>query len=350
LRAAVYRGRDDVRVEELPVPEPGRGEVLVKVDACGVCPTDIKKIHKALQAPPRIFGHEIAGSVAALGPGATGVREGDRVVVLHHMPCFACFYCARQEFAQCPFFKKNGTTAGFEPAGGGYAEYLKAFDWIVGRGLIPVPAGVEPQEALFVEPVLTCLKAVVKAGVARGETCLVVGQGPIGLLLMQLVRAAGAGALVTDPLPERRQLALRLGATVALHPGSDVVAELRGLTEGRGADVAFVAVGGREPFAQAVSATRPAGRIMSFAATSPGETAEVDLGLLTTEEKQILTSYSSTIDLRDRAAALVFSREVRVKELVSHRLPIARAPEAFALAGRPAPGTLKVILDMAAGG
>jgi len=349
MRAAVYRGRDDVRVERIPVPEPGRGEMLLHVDSSGICPTDLKKIHKGLQPPPRVFGHEIAGTVAALGPGTTGLREGQRVVLLHHMPCRTCFYCRRRAFAQCPKFKVNGTTAGFEPAGGGYAEYVKALDWIVGPGTVAIPDGVTAEEAVFVEPVATCLKAVVKAGVGKGETALVVGQGPIGLLLMQLVRLAGAGVLVTDPLPERRALALRLGAAAALDPSDDVLGELRGLTEGRGADHAFVAAGGQAPFAQALAATRPAGRIMSFAATSPGETAEVDLGVLTTSEKEILTSYSSSLDLQDQAAQIVFSREIRVRELVSHRFPIERAAEAFALAAQPAPGTLKVLLDMGPG-
>src|SRR6185295_14005047 len=125
----------------------------------------------------------------------------------------------------------------------------------------------------------------------------------------------------------------------------DVPREVRGLTEGRGADCAFVAAVGPVPFAQAVDAVRPAGRIMVFAATSPGETAEVDLGALTASEKEILTSYSASIELQDLAARLVFGREVRVRELVTHRFPLERAPEAVALASRPAPGVLKVVVQ-----
>jgi L-iditol 2-dehydrogenase len=319
--------------------------MLVRVDACGICPTDLKKIQKGLVPPPRVFGHEIAGTVAALGPGAAGFCEGQRVVVHHHIPCGACFFCGRKAFAQCETYKQNGTTAAFEPAGGGYAEYVKAFDWIVTRGTIPIPDGVLSEEAVFVEPVNTCLKAVVKAGVTKGETALVVGQGPIGLLLMQLVRWAGADPIVSDTLHERLRLSRSLGAVATLDAAGDVEAEVRGLTDGRGVDVAFVAAVGPSALAQALAATRRAGRIMSFAATSPGETAEVDLGVLTAAEKDLLTSYSASVDLQHQAAQLVFGREVRVRELVSHRLPIEGALEAFELALRPEPGTLKVVIE-----
>jgi len=344
VKAVVYRGKGQIAVEDVPIPEPGPGEMLVRVDACGICPTDLKKIEKGLLPGPRIFGHEIAGTVAALGAGTKGFREGQRLVVHHHVPCGACFYCQRRLHAQCASYKRNGTTAGFEPSGGGYAEYVKAFEWIVERGAIPVPDGVLAEEAAFVEPVNTCLKAVRKAGVSKGESVLVVGQGPIGLLLTQLARWAGGEVMASDLLAERRALSESLGAAVALDAALDVPGEVRRLTEGRGADCSLVAAPGRAAFAQAVDATRPGGRILSFAATSRGETAEVDLGLLTTSEKDILTAYSSSIDVQSQAAGLVFDRTVRVRELVSHRLPIVRAQEAFSLAMRPSPGTLKVVL------
>jgi L-iditol 2-dehydrogenase len=350
MKAAVYHGADDVRIEEIPVPEPGPGELVVRVDACGICPTDLKKIDKGLLRGPRVFGHEIAGTVVRLGRGTARWREGQRVVVHHHVPCGACFYCSRSAYAQCARYKQNGTTAGFEPAGGGYAEYVLVMDWIVERGTVAIPDDVLPEEAVFVEPVNTCLKAVEKAAIVPGETVLVVGQGPIGLLLMQLVRWLGATAVASDPIAERRAKAVDLGASFVFDSTSGVPEEVRGLTEGRGSDCTIVAAGGKAAFEQALAATRPAGRVVSFAATSRGETAELDLGLLTTSEKDVLAAYSSSIDLQEQAAQLVFCREVRVRELVSHRLPIERAAEAFALARTPASGTLKVVLQPAGGG
>jgi L-iditol 2-dehydrogenase len=343
MRAAVYRGAGAFRVEDVPRPVPGPGEMVVRIEACGICGTDIKKIEKGLLPGPRVFGHEMAGVVTALGAGVTRFREGERVALHHHIPCRGCFYCDQGAYAQCEGYKRNGTTAGFEPAGGGFAEYVKALDWIVQEGAIPVPEGVEAEEAALVEPVNTCLKAVTRAGLRRGQSVVVVGQGPIGLLLMQLCRWSGTEPIVSDPMPDRRRLALDLGAPVALDGGEGVPAEVRRLT-GRGADVAFVAALGTAPLRQAIDAVRPAGRIIVFAATSPGETAEVDLGALCAAEKDLLTSYSASVDVQDLAARLVFGREIRVRDLITHRFPLEQAPRALELASRPAPGVLKVML------
>jgi L-iditol 2-dehydrogenase len=346
MRAAVYRGKGLLRVEDVPVPEPARGEMLVRVDACGICGTDIKKIVKGLLPGPRVFGHEICGTVARTGADVARFQEGDRVVLHHHVPCRRCFYCTRRLYAQCETYKRNGTTAGFEPAGGGFAQYVKALDWIVERGTIAVPAGVSAAEAAFVEPVNTCLKAVKRAAVEKGQTVLVVGQGPIGLLLMQLCRWAGADAIASDTFPDRLEMARRLGASVVLDASTaDVPREVRALTGGRGVDAAFLAAFGQAPLDQAIDATRPGGHIIVFAATSPGETAQVDLGALSASEKEIFTSYSASVDVQDVAAQLVFSREVRVRELVTHRFPLEQAAGAVDLASRPAPGVLKVMLQ-----
>jgi L-iditol 2-dehydrogenase len=348
MQAVVYHGRADLRVEELSVPRPEPGEMLVRVEACGICPTDLKKIEKGLLSGPRVFGHEIAGRVEALGEGVEAYAPGDRVVVHHHVPCGSCFYCGRGAYAQCPFYKRNGTTAGFEPSGGGYSQFVLARDWIVRRGTIRIPDGIAAEEAAFVEPVNTCLKAARKARIEPGETVLVVGLGPIGLLLVQIARALGATTAASDPLEERRRLAQALGTGLLLDPAADVAAALHACTEGRGADCVLIAAPGQAAFEQAVRAARPGGRLLSFAATAPGETVNVDLGTLTSLEKDLLTAYSSSIELQEEAAELVFSRRVRTAELVSHRFPVARALEAFELASGRAPGTLKVVLSSSA--
>jgi L-iditol 2-dehydrogenase len=316
----------------------------VRVVASGVCGTDVKKIRQGLLPGPRVFGHEIAGTVARLGAGVRRFREGDRVVLHHHVPCGACYFCERRVYAQCAAYKKNGTTAGFEPAGGGFAEYVKAMDWVVARGAIAIPEGVSEEEAAFVEPVNTCLKAVRKAEVGPGQTVLVVGQGPIGLLLMQIARWSGAQVLASDTLPERLELSRRLGAAEAFDAGDDVASLVRARTAGRGADRVLLAALGQAAFRQALEATRAGGSVLVFSATSPGETVEVDLGALCTSEKQILTSYSASVDVQDLAARLVFEREIRVRELITHRLPLHEAAHAVDLASRPAPGVLKVML------
>src|SRR2546430_3860294 len=196
MQAAVYRGVNDVRLETVPVPEIGVGEVLIRVHTCGICGTDLKKIHTGSHSAPRIFGHETSGMIAAVGSEVDGFAVGDRVMVFHHIPCRQCFYCQRKVFAQCPVYKRVGCTAGFEPSGGGFAEYVRVMDWIVSRGLVKIPDGVSFEQAVFVEPVNTCLKAVEALRLGSGETVLVIGQGPIGLMLASLARRAGARVIV----------------------------------------------------------------------------------------------------------------------------------------------------------
>jgi len=349
MRAAIYRGSPRLSVEEIPRPEPGPGEVVVQVEACGVCGTDVKKIDKALVPPPRVFGHEIAGAVAALGAGVSRFKEGDRVVAHHHIPCLGCFYCERRLYAQCATYKVNGTSAGFEPAGGGFAEFLKAAPHIVERGLIPIPQGVSSEVACLIEPVNTCLKAVDRAGIQAGETVFVVGQGPIGSMLMQLALVRGARVLASDLSAVRLELARRLGAIVrdAADPG--LQAWIREETSGRGADVSLLAATGQAAFDAAVEATRPGGRIVPFSATSRGETCVVDLGQLAAAEKQVVSVYSASVDVQAEAAELVFSERVRLAELLTDRFPISEVNRALELFRRPQAATLKIIIDMRLG-
>ncbi|HUR39488.1 MAG TPA: alcohol dehydrogenase catalytic domain-containing protein, partial [Planctomycetota bacterium] len=212
MKAAVYRGQGKVAVETVPVPPIGPGEVLVKIAACGVCHTDLKKVEYGLQVPPRIYGHEMAGTIAAMGRGVKGWKTGDRVAVFHHIPCGRCFYCERKDYAQCPVYKKTGSTAGFEPAGGGFAEYIRVLPWIVKTGMVRVPRSVPLEHASFLEPVNTCLKGVDRLNLRRGDLALVFGQGPIGLLFTQLLKARGARPVGLDLIASRRRLSTRLGA------------------------------------------------------------------------------------------------------------------------------------------
>src|SRR5215472_11855295 len=155
MRAAVYRGQNDVRLETVPVPEIGRGEILIRVHTCGICGTDLKKIATGSHSAPRIFGHETSGQIVATGEGVENFHLGDRVMVFHHIPCGECYYCRHKVFAQCPVYKKVGATAGFEPSGGGFAEYVRVMDWIVRHGVVKIPDRISYEQASFIEPVNT---------------------------------------------------------------------------------------------------------------------------------------------------------------------------------------------------
>src|SRR5271157_5612839 len=258
MRAAVYRGNSSICVERVPVPEIGPGELLVRVEACGICHTDLKKIEHNLLAPPRIFGHETAGVVVGAGSAVKQFRPGDRVVAFHHIPCMNCFYCRHELYAQCPVYKQVGITAGFEPAGGGFAQYVRVMDWIVERGVEKIPVGISFERATLVEPLNTCLKAAVQSDPQPGERVLILGQGPIGLMFTMLVNRTGAHIAATDRIAERLTLALRCGAEFAWDPHVvDVAAEVKRLTDGRGADLVIVAASVPGIVDRAIAASRP---------------------------------------------------------------------------------------------
>ena len=347
MRAAVYRGVDDVRVETIPVPQIGSGEVLVKIHTCGICGTDLKKIHTGSHSAPRVFGHEMAGTIAAVGEGVKGFAVGDRVMAYHHIPCGECFYCRKHTFAQCETYKKVGCTAGFEPSGGGFAEYIRVMDWIVRRGLVKIPDGVSFEQASFIEPTNTCYKAIDMLNLQQDETVLVIGQGPIGILLAALAHRTGATVLTSDLYQERHAVAAKFGLNRPLNGRDDVVAAAKQATEGRGADVALVAVGGNVLIQVAMDAIRPGGRVMLFAATQHGE-APFDPAAVCMDEKTLMGSYSASVAIQDEVSRLVLEGPKNgfdLTQLISHRFSLEDAVAAIELASNPQPDSMKIVIQ-----
>src|SRR5271169_660316 len=306
MRAGVFREKGIVRVEEVPVPDVGEGEVLIKVAACGICGTDIKKIFHRYVDPPQILGHELAGTVVAVGPGVRKWTPGDRVMSFHHTPCCRCFYCEKRLFSQCKQYKTTGLTAGFTPNGGGFGEYVKAMPWVAERGIVALPDNVSFEEATFIEPINTIVKAVQKARVSAGETVLILGCGPIGLQLLMVIQTVGARIYSSDPMATRRAKSLKLGAVESFDPISGkLVEEVRTRTGGRGADAVLVAVAHPAVVVEALAAARPGGRVLLFAANDPVTKIEFPASAVGIDEKEILGSYSAAVDIQDTAAALV---------------------------------------------
>ena len=347
MAASVYRGQGRVNLETVPVPGIGAGEILVRVESCGICHTDLKKIQHDLLPPPRIYGHETAGVVAGVGPGVGGFEEGDRVCLFHHIPCLECFYCRHRDYAQCATYKKVGVGAGFEPAGGGFAQYVRVMDWVVRRGVVKVPEGVSFDRASFVEPVNTCLKALEKFAAAADDTVLVLGQGPIGLLFTILLRRKGVEQVyATDIVAARLEASERIGARQAWNVEEvDAIAEIRQRTEGRGADLVIVAASAPGIVEQAIAASRPGGKVLLFAQTSPKETFELSGASLCVGDRTLLGSYSASVDLQQESAELVWQPDFPVEELISHRLPLEEMEQGIELARQPAQGSLKLIVN-----
>jgi L-iditol 2-dehydrogenase len=345
MLAAVYRGVDDVRMEEVPVPEIGAGEILIRVHTCGICGTDLKKIATGSHSAPRIFGHETSGIIARVGEGVGKFSVGDRVVVFHHIPCGECYYCQHKTFAQCPTYKKVGCTAGFEPSGGGFAEYVRVMDWIVEKGTVPIPDGISFEQASFVEPVNTCIKGIETLRLQAGETVLVMGQGPIGLILANLARRAGARVITSDLHPARLTIAHGFGLNLTIDASkSDAGETVRGMTQGRGADAVILAVGGSGLIRPAMDAARPGGRVLLFAQTVRGEVT-IDPAAVCVDEKALLGSYSASVELQEESVRFVMNREMDLERLISHRFPLQDSVEALKLAAHPRPDSMKIVIQ-----
>lgn len=346
MNAIVYRGVNDLRLETLPVPRIGAGELLVKVASCGVCPTDIKKIHYGTVPPPRVFGHETSGTIVKMGARVKGLAVGERVGLHHHVPCMECHACRHKAFAQCPQYKLTGITAGFEPAGGGYAEYVRVMSFVL-PGVVKIPARNSFQEGAMQEPVNTVLKAVCRLQVLPGDTVLVAGQGPIGLLFTRLLALRGIQVIASDLLPSRLKLARAWGAKWALKADEKNFAdEVRRLTRRNGLDAAVIAVPVDAVVLQAQELIRGGGQIMVFAHTRRGALTEIDLSRICVDEKDLIGSYSSDFTLQQQVSKLVFSRKLDVRGLITHEFPLAQTAAAVELAAHPQPDSLKVMVKV----
>jgi len=354
MRAVVYRGINDMRVETVPVPAIGPGELLIKVATCGICGTDLKKIHMGSHSAPRIFGHEMAGTVVQVGEGVTKYSVGERVMTFHHVPCGECYYCRKRTPSQCPLYLKTGVTAGFAPSGGGFAEYIRVMDFVVAnRGVVHIPDDVPFEQAAFIEPLNTVLKGVKLLNLAADDTVLVIGQGPIGLMHAALAKRMGARVLTSDLFAERHAIAARFGLTEPIHAGTEnVVERVFAATEGRGADAVILAVGGNALIKTAMDAVRPGGKVMLFAQTQHGE-ATFDPAAVCVDEKTLLGSYSSSFPILDEVTGLVlggYRKGFDLTQLISHRFQMEQAVEAIEIASHPQAGSMKIMIEPVLGG
>lgn len=345
MRAAVYTGQSTIVVQSIPTPPIGAGEILIRVEACGICHTDLKKIEYNLLEPPRIYGHETAGVVAAVGAGVRKFQIGDRVIVFHHIPCMQCFYCRHKLYAQCQVYKRVGVTAGYEPAGGGFSQYVRVMDWIVERGVEKIPDGVSYDRACFVEPLNTCVKGVAQLDPKPDDVVLILGQGPIGLLFTMLLKRIGCTMISTDGMPFRRQMSQYFGAIHSDDPGDPGLHEkILALTAGRGADAVIVAASAKGIVEQAVRYTRPGARILLFAQTSHQERIELSGADICMGERVLFGSYSASVDLQKESADLIFNGELPIEDLISHRFPLNEIRAGIELALHPEPKSLKIIV------
>lgn len=338
MRVAMYYNNRDVRLEELPVPRIGAGELLIKTRASGICGSDLMEWYRVKKAP-LVLGHEITGEIAEVGAGVEDFKIGDRVFSSHHVPCGKCRYCLAGHQSVCDLLR----TTHFDP--GGFAEYIRVPEINVKLGTLKIPDAMTFDEGSFIEPLACVVRAQRFGGVGSGQTILVIGSGISGLLHIQLARARGAASIIaTDISDYRLDAAKRFGADAAIHGTEDVPARLRDLNDGRPADRVIVCTGALPAIHQAVRCVDRGGTLLFFAPTAAGVDAPIPLFDFWRDEISVVTSYAGSGDDLKESLELIRDHKVRVADMVTHRLSLADAGLGFQLTAS-GQDSIKVILD-----
>lgn len=334
MKVSLWYNNRDIRVQDAPRPEPGQGEVLLKVMACGICGSDLVEWYRLPRAP-LVQGHEVGARVEKVGPGVSRFKPGDMVMAAPKVPCLKCHYCKAGHYPQCVEAK--------ERLGGGFAQYVLVPKSIVENGLYPLPAGVSYEQATFIEPLACVVRAARLGGVTERKTVLVLGAGVSGLLHVRLAKLRNCVVAATDVNPLKLELAEKAGAWILIPAADDVPARLVAET-GRKADVVMVCTGAPAAIEQAWRSVDKGGTIVFFAVPGPDKSVIIPLNDFWTQEIRVLTSYyCGPPDIRE-AMGLLASGKIEVDSLVTHRLPLERIAEGFALMleGRDA---VKVIIE-----
>ncbi len=327
MRALVYHGRGDLRVEDVKEPEPGPGEVLVEMRACGVCGSDLMDWYLEPRAP-LVLGHEPSGVVLEVGEGVERLRPGDRVFVHHHVACLSCHYCTHGSYTLCPMFRRTHIRPG------GMAERFVAQRENVLHDTLKLPENLSFEEATLIEPMACCIRALRKVDLEPGDSAAVIGSGPSGIIHIQLLRLMGAGFIASCDLSEYRvEAALKFGADLSMNARERGFEEaVREATGGRGADLVVVTAPSPEAFKMGLRCVRRGGTLLLFAPSEPGALVEVSLTSLFFDEVRIVPSYSASHLETRMALELLRGGRVKAGEMITHRLPLDRAPEAFEVA------------------
>ena len=326
MRVAMYYTNRDVRLEELPRPAIGPGEALMRIRASGLCGSDVMEWYRRHKAP-LVLGHEVAGEIVEVGEGVTKYAVGDRVVAAHHVPCNTCHYCLSGHHTVCDTLRSTS----FDP--GGFAEFVRLPPINVDRGTFRIPHEVSYEDATFAEPLACVLRAQRKAGIAPGDSVLVIGSGISGLLHIELARALGAGFIVaTDIDPYRLETAKRFGAHAAFHATEDVPARVREVNDGRGVDRVILTSGALPAIEQAMKSVERYGTILFFAPTDEGVTVPLSVNdIFWRGDTTLTTSYAGSPGDHETALKLIRGGAVRVNAMITHRFDLAEAGKGFAL-------------------
>jgi len=339
VRVAMWYSNRDVRLEEMPTPQIGRGELLVRVEASGICGSDVMEWYRRDRVP-LVLGHEIGGQIVAVGDGLEGYKVGDRVSAAHHVPCNKCHYCLSGHHTVCDTLRQTN----FDP--GGFAEFVRLPAINVERGVFLLPDEVSYEQATFIEPLACVLRGQRLAHMQPGHSVLIIGSGIAGLLHVQLARTLGASCVVaTDVVDYRLKAARQFGADAAFHAEEDLPTRLRQVNQGRLADIVIICTGATSAIAQALQSVERGGIVLFFAPTNPGVTIPLSVNdLFWRNDITLTTSYAGSPADYAAALELIHARRVRVDEMITHRLSLGEASLGFQLVVD-AQNSIKVIIE-----
>ncbi|MBW1742019.1 MAG: zinc-dependent dehydrogenase [Deltaproteobacteria bacterium] len=339
MRVAMYYSNKDIRIEEVPTPKIGPGELLLRVEASGICGSDVMEWYRIKRAP-LVLGHEVAGEVAEVGEGVDRYKQGDRIAASHHVPCNTCRYCLSGHHTVCDTLRSTN----FDP--GGFAEYVRLPAINVDCGVYPIPDEVSFEEATLTEPLACVLRAQRIAGLQPGETVLVIGSGISGLLHIQLARAMGAGRIVATDISETRlEAASAFGAGAVIHAGKDVPSELRRVNDGWLADKVFVCTGAETANLQSLESVERGGTVLFFAPTDPGVTLPIAVNeFFFRNDVTLTTSYAGSPADHMEAMELIRAGRVNAKKMITNRFGLSETSKGFQLVAE-AQQSIKVVVE-----
>lgn len=338
MRVAMYYSNSDIRLEDMPVPTPGPGEILMRVHASGICGSDLMEWYR-LPKVPLVLGHEVAGEVVEIGKGVNKFKSGDRVIATHHVPCNTCYYCLRGNHSACRTLRMTH----FDP--GGFSEYIRIPPINVDRGVLMLPDEVSYDEASFVEPLGCVARGQRLAGPQVADSVLVMGSGITGLLHIQLARALGAGRIIaTDISDYRLGAASEFGADYAVHAGDDVSSYVCKVNEGRLADIVIVCTGAKSAIEGALKLVEPGGTVLFFAPSSPDAEITIPFNNFWWSGIKTVSSYAASPSDLAVALELIRAKRVNVIDMVTHRLPLADTLKGFRIVEE-AGDSIKIIIQ-----
>jgi len=324
---AVFVGEENsVSVKDVPLPEVGDGDVLVKMRACGLCGSDLEKVYGHYGVVSKRLGHEPAGEIVTVGKNVKDLKVGDRVFVHHHVPCYSCHYCEHEDYTMCSQYQKSN----LEPCG--LAEVFLVPQWNVSRGgIIKLPDNISFEEAAMIEPLACCIRAINKSGMKNGDDLAVVGVGPAGIMHIILAKTFGAGKIFAIDINDfRLEFAKKLGVHLAINATKqDATKIIQDSTENRGADIVIVATGSTKALLQSLELVRNGGKVVLFGVPSKGSNVTLDVNRIFSNEIKLIPSLAASEKETNQAFELIVSKRLEIKPIITHRFSLERAEDAI---------------------